>query len=61
MLLVDIVIHAEDNMDFEKVVSLVGTVTDLRRIASARVIDHNRPYWEPADRESSLKQARWLT
>ena len=26
-------------MDFEKAVSLVGTVTDLRRIASAHVID----------------------
>lgn len=29
-------------MDFEKAVSLVGTVTDLRRIASAHVIDHNQ-------------------
>lgn len=29
-------------MDFEKVVSLIGTVTDLRRIASAHVIDHNQ-------------------
>ena len=27
-------------MDFEKAVSLVSTVTDLRRIASAHVIDH---------------------
>jgi hypothetical protein len=29
-------------MDFETAVSLVGTVTDLRRIASAHVIDHNQ-------------------
>jgi hypothetical protein len=29
-------------MDFEKAVSLVRTVTDLRRIASAHVIDHNQ-------------------
>ena len=29
-------------MDFEKAVSLVGAVTDLRRIASAHVIDHNQ-------------------
>jgi hypothetical protein len=29
-------------MDFEKAVSLVSTVTDLRRIASAHVIDHNQ-------------------
>ncbi|MGC4094504.1 MAG: hypothetical protein QM756_42640 [Polyangiaceae bacterium] len=29
-------------MDFEKAVSLIGTVTDLRRIASAHVIDHNQ-------------------
>lgn len=29
-------------MDFEKAVSLVGTVTDLRRIAGAHVIDHNQ-------------------
>jgi hypothetical protein len=29
-------------MDFEKAVSLIGTVTDLRRVASAHVIDHNR-------------------
>jgi hypothetical protein len=29
-------------MDFEKAVSLAGTVTDLRRIASAHVIDHNQ-------------------
>jgi len=29
-------------MDFEKAVSLVGTVTDLRRIASAHVIDRNQ-------------------
>jgi hypothetical protein len=30
------------HMDFEKAVSLIGTVTDLRRIASAHVIDHNQ-------------------
>ncbi len=42
MLLADIAIHVGENMDFEKVVSLVGTVTDLRRIASAHVIDHNQ-------------------
>lgn len=29
-------------MDFEKAVSLVGTVTDLRRIASAHVIDYSQ-------------------
>jgi hypothetical protein len=29
-------------MDFEKAVSLISTVTDLRRIASAHVIDHNQ-------------------
>jgi hypothetical protein len=29
-------------MDFEKAVSLIGTVTDLRRVASAHVIDHNQ-------------------
>lgn len=29
-------------MDFEIAVSLIGTVTDLRRIASAHVIDHNQ-------------------
>jgi hypothetical protein len=29
-------------MDFEKGVSLIGTVTDLRRVASAHVIDHNQ-------------------
>jgi hypothetical protein len=29
-------------MDFEKAVGLIGTVTDLRRIASAHVIDHNQ-------------------
>jgi hypothetical protein len=28
-------------MDFEKAVSLVGTIMDLRRIASAHVIDHS--------------------
>lgn len=28
-------------MDFEKAVSLIGTVTDLRRVASAHVLDHN--------------------
>jgi hypothetical protein len=31
-----------DTMDFEKAASLIGTVTDLRRIASAHVIDHNQ-------------------
>jgi len=34
--------HVGEIMDFEKVVSLIGTVTDLRRIASAHVIDHNQ-------------------
>jgi hypothetical protein len=29
-------------MDFEKAVSLISTVTDLRRIASAHVIAHNQ-------------------
>ena len=29
-------------MDFEKAVSLIGTVTDLRRVASAHVNDHNQ-------------------
>ena len=29
-------------MDFEKAVWLIGTVTDLRRVASAHVIDHNQ-------------------
>ena len=32
----------KQHMDFEKAVSLVGAVTDLRRIASAHVIDHNQ-------------------
>lgn len=29
-------------MEFEKVVSLIGTLTDVRRIASAHVVDHNQ-------------------
>lgn len=33
---------AGGQMDFEKAVSLIGTVTDLRRVASAHVVDHNQ-------------------